>query len=95
MDVSGRLYVSSSGISSSGSFQVPGKTCQRSTQTIDSGGTMLDGEAPWLPTVLNMLADVPVQCSIIKDLIVDVSVGQVLKGLPYLHLPFWLLSNVC
>ena len=38
-------------------------------------------EVPWLPTILNMLADVPQQCPIIKDLIVDVSVGQVLKGL--------------
>ena len=36
-------------------------------------------EAPWLPTILNMLADVPQQCPIIKDLIVDVLVGQVLK----------------
>ena len=26
---------------------------------------------------------------------VDVFVGQVLKGLPYLHLTLWLLSNVC
>ena len=32
-------------------------------------------EAPWLPTVLNMLSDVPQQCPIIKDLIVDVLVG--------------------
>ena len=37
-------------------------------------------EAPWLTTILNMLADVPWQCPIIKDLIVDVAVGQVLKG---------------
>ena len=37
-------------------------------------------EAPWLPTVLNMLADILWQCPIIKDLIVDVLVGQVLKG---------------
>ena len=53
-------------------------------------------EAPWLPTVLNMLAvaDVPLQCPIIKDLIVDILVGQVLKGLPYLHITLWLLSNV-
>ena len=36
-------------------------------------------EAPWLPTALNMLADIPQQCPIIKDLIMDVSVGQVLK----------------
>ena len=35
-------------------------------------------EAPWLPTVLNMLADVPWQCPIVKDLVMDVSVGQVL-----------------
>ena len=32
----------------------------------DSGGTCWM-EAPWLPTVLNMLADVPQQCPIIKD----------------------------
>ena len=43
-------------------------------------------EAPWLPTVLNMLADVPWWCPVIKDLIMDVLVGQALKGLPYLHL---------
>ena len=30
-----------------------------------------------------------------KDLVVDVSVGQVLKGLQYLHLTLWKLSNVC
>ena len=52
-------------------------------------------EAPWLPTVLNMLADVPWQCPLLKDLIVDVSVGQALKGLQYLHLTLWLLSNMC
>ena len=52
-------------------------------------------EAPWLPTILNMLEDVPWWCPIVKDLIVDVSVGQVLRGLQYLHLTLWLLSNVC
>ena len=52
-------------------------------------------EAPWIPTVLNLFADIPQQCPIIKDLIIDVSVGQVLKGLPYLHLTLWLLSNGC
>ena len=52
-------------------------------------------EAPWLPTVLNMLADVPWWCPLVKDLVMDVSVGQVLKGLQYLHLTLWLLSNVC
>ena len=52
-------------------------------------------EAPWLPTVLNMLAYIPWQEPIIKDLIVDVAVGQALKVLPYLHLTLWLLSDVC
>ena len=52
-------------------------------------------EAPWLPPVLNMLADVLQQCPLIKDLFMNVSVGQVLKGLPYLHLTLWLLSDVC
>ena len=52
-------------------------------------------EAPWLPTVLNMLADVPWWCPLVKDLIVDVSVGQALKGLQYLHLTLWLLSDMC
>ena len=31
-------------------------------------------EAPWLPTVLSMLAEIPCQCSIIQDFI-DISVG--------------------
>ena len=31
----------------------------------------------------------------IKDLIMDVSVGQVLKSLQYLHLTLWQLSNMC
>ena len=38
-------------------------------------------EAPWLPIILNMLAHVPWQCPIVKNLVMDVSVGQVLKGL--------------
>ena len=52
-------------------------------------------EAPWLPTVLSMLADIPRWCPIIKDLVMDVSEGQALKGLQYLHLTLWLLSDVC
>ena len=43
LDMSGKLCVSSSCISSSGFVQVSGRTCQRSVQTFDSGGTMLDG----------------------------------------------------
>ena len=41
---------------------------------------MLDGGS-LASTVLNMLADVPWQCPIVKDLVMDVLVGQVLKGL--------------
>ena len=52
-------------------------------------------EAPWLPTGLNMLADISQWRPIIKVLIVDVSVGHVLKHLPYLHLTLWLLRVVC
>ena len=51
-------------------------------------------EAPWLPAVVNMLTEVPWQCPIIKDLIVDVSIGKAVKGLPYLHSFLWLLSDV-
>ena len=42
-----------------------------------------------------MLPDVHWQCPIIKDLIMGVSVGHVLKDLPYLHLTLWLLRDVC
>ena len=52
-------------------------------------------EAPWLPTVLNMLADIPQWCPIIKNLIMDVLLGQALKGLQYLHLTLWQLSDGC
>ena len=52
-------------------------------------------EAPWLPTVVNILADIPWHCSVIKDLMMYVSVGQVLKDLSYLHLALWLLRYMC
>ena len=52
-------------------------------------------EALWLPTVLNMLADISQCCSVIKDLIMDVSVGQVLKVLLHLHLTLWLIRDMC
>ena len=39
-------------------------------------------EAPCLPPILNMLADILWQCPIIKDLIIDVSVGQALAFNP-------------
>ena len=52
-------------------------------------------KAPWLPTVLNMLEDASHQCPIMKDLIMDISVCCMLKGLPFLHLTLWLLRDVC
>ena len=52
-------------------------------------------EAPWLSTVLNMLVDICWQCPLVKDLIMNVLVGQALKGLRYLHLTLWLLSDMC
>ena len=51
-------------------------------------------EAPWLPAVLNMLVDIPWCCSIMKDLIMDVLVCHLLKGLPYLYLTFG-CSEMC
>ena len=93
LDISGKLCVSSSCLSSSSSVHVSGRTCQRSTQTFDSGSTMLDGGS-LASHSLNILGDLPQWCPIIKDLIMDVLVGWVLKGLPCLHLTLWLLSNV-
>ena len=52
-------------------------------------------EASWLPTVLNMLADIPHYCSVTKDLIMDVLVGQVLKSLQSLYLALWLFRDMC
>ena len=42
-------------------------------------------EVSWLPIVLNMLEDSPLCCPIIKNLIMDVSVNWLLKGLQLLH----------
>ena len=52
-------------------------------------------EAPWPPTVVNMLVNVPHWCAIIKHLVMDVSVGWVLKGLQLLHLTICLLKCGC
>ena len=37
-------------------------------------------EAPWFTTVLNILEDVLHWCPIVKDHVIDILVGQVLKG---------------
>ena len=42
-----------------------------------------------------MLEDVPWCCPNIKDLIMDVLIGHVLKGLPHLQLSLWLPRGVC
>ena len=85
LEVSGKLCVSFNCISSSSSVQVSGRTCQRSTQTIDSGGTMLDGGS-----LASQSSQHVGRCSLAlshhKLSIVDVLKGQVPKGLPYLHL---------
>ena len=52
-------------------------------------------QAPWLSTVLSMLEDGPWHCPVIKDLVMDVLVSQVLKGMSYLHLTLWLLRDTC
>ena len=63
-------------------------------QTFDCNSTILDGGS-LAPTVLNMLEDIPQHCPVVKGLIMDVSVGQELNGLPYQHLTFWLLRDMC
>ena len=52
-------------------------------------------KAPCFLTVLNMLSYTPHQCPIVKDLVMDVSVGWVLMGMQPLHLTLWLPSTVC
>ena len=62
LEVSGKLCVSSSCISSSSSINVSGGTC---LLILVAPCWM---EAPWLPTVLNLLADIPWHHAIVKDL---------------------------
>ena len=94
LDVSGKLCVSSSCISSFCSVQVFGRTCQRSTQTLDSGGTMLDGGS-----LASHSCQHVGRCSWAlshhKRSCHRCLVGHVLKGMWYLHLSLWLLRDVC
>ena len=55
---------------------------------------MLDGSS-LASNSSHMLEDNPQCCPFVKDLIMYVSVGQMLMGLPYLHLTLWLLSDMC
>ena len=52
-------------------------------------------EVTWLPTGLNMLVDFPHCCPVVQNLVTDVLVDCVLKGLLSLHLTLWLLRDVC
>ena len=94
LDLSGKLCVSSCGSSPSNSVQVYGRTCQWSTQTFDSGDTLLDGGS---------LASHSSQHVSRHSLVVShhkkshhgFLVCHLLKGLPYLHLTLWWFSDVC
>ena len=79
LDISGKLCVSSSCVSSSDSVQVSGRTCQRSTQMFDSGCTMLDGGS-LAPHSSQNVGRHSLAVPDHKNLIVDVSVGQALQG---------------
>ena len=91
LDVSGKLCVSSSCINSSSSVHVSGRTCHRSTQNFDTGGTMLDGGS----LTSHSSQHVGRHPLALSHLVVDVFVGHILRGLPYLHLTLWLLRDVC
>ena len=94
LEISGKLCVSFSGSGPSCSVQVSSRTCQWSTQMFTSGVSMLDGGS--LASHSSQHAG---RCSLAvpssKRSHHGCSVGQVLKGLQYLHLTLWLLSDVC
>ena len=94
LNFSGKLCVSFSSSSPSCSVQVSGRTCQWSTQTFDSGGAMFNGGS-----LASHSSQHVGRCSSAvshhKDLIMDVSVGQALKDLWYLHLTLWQLRDMC
>ena len=90
LDVSGKLCVSSSCISSPSSVQVSGRTCQRSTQTFDSDSIVLDGGALASHSSQHISRHSLV-LSHLKRSHHGVLVGHVLSGL---HLTLWLLRDV-
>ena len=93
LDFSGKLCVSFSGSSPSSSVQVPGRTCQRSTQTFDSSGTMLDGgslashSSQHVGRCSSVVSHHKRSCGCFGRL--DA------QGLQYLHLTLWQLSDMC
>ena len=52
-------------------------------------------EALWLPIVLGLEADIPHWYPIVKDLIMDISVGWELRGLLRQHFTLWLVRDMC
>ena len=83
------LYIFSSCISSPRAVKVSGRTYHRSIQASNSSCTLLDGGS----LVTHNSQHIGRHSSILKDLISNVLVGWVLRGLPSLHLMHWLLSD--
>ena len=94
LEFSCKLCVSSSGSGPSCPVQVPGRTCQRSTQTFASGGAMLDGGslASCHSQHVGRCSSVVSHC---KRSCHGCFVAQVVKGLQYLHVTLWQLRDVC
>ena len=94
LEISGKLRVSSSGSGPSCSVQVSSRTCQQSTQTFTSGGSMLDGGS--LASHSSQHAG---RCALAVPFSQESRRGCFgrpgAQGLRYLHLTLWLLSNVC
>ena len=89
VDISGELCLYSSSINSYSDVQVSSGTCNKSVQTYYSKDTMLDGGS------LASHSSQHNHCPIIKDLVMGISVGQVLQGLQFLHLTLLLFRDVC
>ena len=81
-----KLCISSSCISSSSSVHVFGRMSEMSTKTFDSGVILLDGGSLASHSSQHVGRQLSLHCPIIKDLIMDVSAGHMLKSLPYQHL---------
>ena len=67
---------------------------EEAVHTSHSSCTLLDGVF-FTFHCSQHVEDVPHWCPIIKGLVRDVLVGQMLKGLPSLQLTLWLLREMC
>ena len=92
--ISGELCVSFSTFCSPGSIKVPDRTFHRSIEISCSSGTLFhegslaSHSSPYVSRDSSLV-------SYSKNLVMDVSVGWVLKVLQSLHLTLWLLRDVC